>query len=453
MNKQPISASGLAGLALAALTVAVAGALVSPVASASGFQISENTVQAMGRAYAGREAAGNDASVVMNNPAAMVDFDTYAVQIDATAINVSTQFHGSGTDAFGQPLSGGNGGNGGGVNGVPAISFIAPIAQNWRIGFGIDAPFGLKTQYDNGWMGRYQALKSSVKSMDLTGSVAWAINPEFSLGFSVIAQKTTIDLSNAVDLGAVLVAPPFNLYPTFLPQSADGTAELRGNNWKWGWQIGAEWKPTSQDTVALSYHAKINHNINGQAYFTVPPSVQYVLSQPGVPPLFQNSAISGQFATPAIASLSYWHKTMGPVSWGAELSWTGWSSFSRIAINFANPYQPAIDQYYGWRNTWFGSVGMDYKLSDQWTLRSGLAYDQTPTQNFSRDPRIPDSGRKWISAGATYSPTRSVDLNIGYTHLFVNNGNVNDVSATGDNLVGSFDNSGDLFGISMQYKF
>ena len=69
MNMQPISAPKLAGLALAALSVAVAGALVSPAAIASGFQISENTAQALGRAYAGREAAGNDASVVSALPA------------------------------------------------------------------------------------------------------------------------------------------------------------------------------------------------------------------------------------------------------------------------------------------------------------------------------------------------------------------------------------------------
>src|SRR5690348_3573933 len=211
MSSKSNFAPRLAGFALAALAAAVSGALVSPVASASGFQISENTVKAMGRAYAGREAAGNDASVVMNNPAAMVDFDTYAVQIDATAIDVSTQFHGSGTDAIGQPLSGGDGGNGGGVHGVPAISFIAPIAQNWRLGFGINAPFGLATEYDAGWMGRYQALKTSVKSTDFTGSIGWAISPQFSVGVSVIAQKTTIDLGNAIDLGAVTAAPPCNL--------------------------------------------------------------------------------------------------------------------------------------------------------------------------------------------------------------------------------------------------
>ena len=453
MSKQALFAPGLAGLALAALSVAVAGALVSPAASASGFQIRENTVQAMGRAYAGREAAGNDASVVINNPAAMVDFNTYAVQLDATAINVSTQFSGSGTDAIGRPLSGGDGGNGGGVHGVPAISFIAPIAENWRLGFAIGAPFGLATEYDAGWVGRYQALKTSVKSMDVTGSVAWAVNPQFSLGFSVIAQKTTVDLGNAVNFGAVLAAPPFNLAPTFLPQSADGTFRVRGDNWKWGWAIGAEWKPTSQDTLALSYHAKINHHINGQAYYSVPQSVQYVLSQPGVPPLFQNTAGSGAFATPATASLSYWHKTMGPVSWGAELSWTGWSSFKQLAITFANPAQPPVDIEYQWRNTLFGSLGMDYKLSDQWTLRGGVAFDQTPTRDSSRDPRIPDGARKWISFGAGYTPTQNLAFNIGYTHLFVDDGDINDVSQTGDKLVGSFDNSGDLFGISMQYKF
>ncbi|HET7592723.1 MAG TPA: outer membrane protein transport protein [Rhodanobacteraceae bacterium] len=453
MSNKPISASGLAGLALAALAVAVSGALVSPVASASGFQISENTVKAMGRAYAGREAAGGDASVVINNPAAMVDFDTYAVQIDATAISVSTQFHGGGTDAIGQPLSGGDGGDGGGVHGVPAISFIAPLGPDWRIGFGVNAPYGLATEYDAGWMGRYQALKSGVKSMDFTGSIAWAVAPQFSLGFSVIYQRTSVDIGNAVNLGAVLAAPPFNLAPAFLPQSADGAVRLRGDDSKWGWQIGAEWKPTTQDTIGFSYHAKINHDIDGTAYFSVPPDVQYVLSQPGVPPLFQTTGGRGELATPATANLSYWHKTMGPVSWGAELSWTGWSSFQRLAIDFANPAQPDIDQYYGWKDTLFGSLGMDYQVSDRWTWRAGVAYDQTPTRDASRDPRIPDAARKWISLGATYSPSAQVEFNVGYTHLFVSDSSVDDISATGDHLVGSFENSGNLFGISMQYKF
>jgi long-chain fatty acid transport protein len=101
----------------------------------------------------------------------------------------------------------------------------------------------------------------------------------------------------------------------------------------------------------------------------------------------------------------------------------------------------------------FGSLGMDYQVSDRWTWRAGVAYDQTPVRDSTRDPRIPDAARKWISLGATYSPSAQVEFNVGYTHLFVSDGHVDDISATGDHLVGSFSNSGNLFGISMQYKF
>ncbi len=452
MSTNPKSRLRLGGLALAALSLAVTGALVSPPASASGFQISENTAKALGRAYAGREAAADDPSVVVNNPAAMAWLEGYQLEVVATAIDVNTRFHGSGTDAIGMPLSGGNGGNGGDVNGVPAIFFVMPIGDAWRIGFGLDAPFGLKTDYDAGWMGRYQALKSSVKSMDFTGSVSWKLNPQFSVGASIIAQKTTVDLSNAVDFGAILAAPPFGLAPTFLPQSADGTARIRGDNWKWGWQLGATWKPTPQDTIAVDYHSKINHHINGNAYFTVPQSVQFVFSQTGLP-LFQDTGAHGAFATPAIASVSYWHQTQGPVSWGLELGWTGWSSFKSLAVTYDNPAQPPTNIPYNWRNTLFGSVGMDYKVNDQWTLRGGLAFDQTPTRDSTRDPRIPDGARRWIALGAGWTPMQNVEFDIGYAHLFVDDGNVNDVSATGDHLVGSFKNSGNLLGIQGTFKF
>ena len=33
-------------------------------------------------------------------------------------------------------------------------------------------------------------------------------------------------------------------------------------------------------------------------------------------------------------------------------------------------------------------MGGDYKVTDQWTMRAGVAYDQTPN-NATRDPRIP----------------------------------------------------------------
>src|SRR5690242_6370555 len=93
-------------LVLSVLALAVASVLASTDAAASGFQIKENSAKALGRAFAGVDTAGNDASVVVNNPASMFDLDGMVFQADVTAIDVNTQFHGSGTDAFGAPLTG-----------------------------------------------------------------------------------------------------------------------------------------------------------------------------------------------------------------------------------------------------------------------------------------------------------------------------------------------------------
>ena len=442
-------------LALAAMALAVTGALASSNAAASGFQIKENSAKALGRAFAGLDTAGDDASVVVNNPAAMSDLTGMVFQSDVTAIDVNTQFHGSGTDAFGAPLSGGDGGNGGDVTPVPAMYFSAPINDAWRFGLAVNAPFGLKTEYDNGWMGRYQALESKVTSLDITGSLSWEINPQVALGFSLIAQQTKVDLSNAVDFGAIIASQQLaecggECAPSVFPQSADGTARVQGDDWSYGWQIGAEFKPTSQDRIGLDYRAKISHTLSGNATFALPPVAQVAFAGTG---LFENTQATGDFATPATASLSYWHTGSGPVSWGASLGWTGWSSFKQLEVNFANPVQPATVEPEDWRDTVFGSLGMDYKVDEQWTLRGGVAFDETPTRDETRSPRIPDGARRWLAVGVGYTPSSSVEFNLGYAHLFVDNGDVNDLSVTGDHLVGSFDNSGNLLSFSGTFHF
>ncbi|MEO5831169.1 MAG: outer membrane protein transport protein, partial [Rhodanobacter sp.] len=97
-------------LALAALSLAIMGAFAPTSASASAFQLKENSAKGLGRAYAGSAAAGGDVSVVTNNPAAMTELDGTYFQADVTAINFSTKFTGSAHDVLGRPISGGNGG-------------------------------------------------------------------------------------------------------------------------------------------------------------------------------------------------------------------------------------------------------------------------------------------------------------------------------------------------------
>ncbi len=436
-----------------ALALAIAVALAVPVtARASAFQLKENSAQAMGRAYAGGGAAPHDVSVVANNPAAMAWFKHSAVQVDATAIDFSANFHGSATDALGQPISGGNGGNAGGTIPVPAFFYLRPINDQWAVGVGVSAPFGFKTSYDPTWVGRYSAVFSQFKTVDATFSVSYRLNDQFSLGASAILQRTSADLSSAVNFGTILASPPFNLAPTFMPQSADGLAEITGHNYKWGWQVGATWKPTPQDTFGLLYHAKIAQTLHGTAFFSVPASVQTVFAAAQLP-LFQNTPGSAAFTTPAYVNLSYWHQFNDRFSLGAEVDWTQWSVFKNLTINYANPAQPSSTEVFNWKNSHYISVGGDYHLSHALTLRAGVGYDTTPTTLATRDPRVPDANRTWLSLGLGYRPVADFTINVGYAHLFVSNATIHSESPTLDLVTGYYKNSANLLAASATYRF
>ncbi|HEX6832811.1 MAG TPA: outer membrane protein transport protein [Rudaea sp.] len=436
----------------AALPAAIVLCFAAQAAHASGFQLKEDDAAALGRAYAGNTSAPDDAAVVVNNPAAMVDFKTPVFQADVTAVNFSTKFHGAGSDALGQPLTGGNGGDGGTTKGVPALFFALPIADRWALGVGLNVPFGFQTDYDPGWVGRYQALESKLQSPAVTLSAAYAISDTFSIGASAVAQRTNATLSQAVNFGAILAVNPALPPGTFLPQSADGYAKIKGDDWGYGWQLGFLWKPTAADRIGFNYHSKIEHTLSGDATFGVPAPVQGVFAQSPVS-IFQNVSASADFDTPAVAEASWWHTLNDQWSFGADVSYTNWSTLKGLTVVYANPFQPASTEVFDWDNSWFGSIGAEYRFNPQWTLRGGLAVDGTPTHESTRDPRVPDAARRWVTVGLGYRPDDHWNVDLGYAHLFVNDAHVHDVSATGDALTGYFSNRGNLLGVSGQYKF
>ncbi|MGA9422648.1 MAG: outer membrane protein transport protein [Rhodanobacteraceae bacterium] len=437
---------------LATLPLAVLMALASSSAFASAFQLKENNAKGLGRAFAGSAAAPDDASVIVNNPAAMSEMKTSVFQADVTAINFSTHFHGGGTDALGRPLSGGLGGNGGTTKPVPAIYAATPINDRWHVGAAITVPFGFQTDYNDNWVGRYNAYQSKLQSLALTLSTSYALSDTFSLGASVIAQRTSATLSEAIDLGAVLAANPLLPPGYFLPQGADGFGRLDGNDWGYGWQAGLLWKPTPNDNIGFNYHSQIDHTISGDASFVVPDTVAQVLQSSGSG-AFQNSAVLADFNTPWFATLSWWHTLDERISFGADLSYTHWSNLQELRVRFANPEQPDSVESFNYENTLFGSIGMDYHLDNAWTVRGGLAVDGTPTHESTRDPRVPDGTRRWITFGIGYKPSDRTEFNLGYAHLFVNDGHVAATTTTGDTLIARFESDGNLLSVSGKYSF
>ncbi|MGO4703414.1 OmpP1/FadL family transporter [Dyella sp. 2RAB6] len=466
-------------LAFAALSLAVAGALVAPQrAEASAFQLKENSAKSMGRAYAGSATAGGDVSVVVNNPAAMTDLKGTYFQADVTAINFGTKFSGSAHDALGRPIGGGNGGDAGTTMPVPALFFATQVSDRVHIGAGFSVPFGFLTEYDRNWVGRYNGIKSKFESLDGTLSASFDVTDTFTVGVSAIAQRTSAELTSAINFNSVglglvqQAAMAGKITPAqaqalgqqvsvVVPPGSDGLARIKGDDWGYGWQLGGYWKLTPNDRIAFNYRAKIDHKLEGTGNFTVPTNVQALLANPTVAALlagaggvpFTHTSGTADFTTPATATASVWHQDE-KFGIGFDLAWTKWDVFKELRVNYGNPAQPPSVEQYNWRNTWFAAVGGDYYLNEKVTLRAGVAVDTTPTYAATRSPRVPDSTRKFVSFGVGYKASEHFELNASYSHIFLNSAHMNGaVSATNDVLTGSSDDYGNLLSVSAQYKF
>ena len=484
-------------LTLAALSLAIVGALVAPSnADASAFQLKENSAKAMGRAYAGSATAGGDVSVVVNNPAAMSDLKGTYLQADVTAINFSTKFSGTATDVMGRPIEGGNGGDGGTTLPVPALFFATQVSDRMHLGFGFSVPFGFQTEYDRNWKGRYGAVKSKFQSMDATLSASFDVTDNFSLGASVIAQKTSAELTSAINYNAVGLSIQQGIganaaagvakiqaaaaagqlsaqtaqamiqaamqeaqaaaagVAAATPVGGDGFARIKGDDWAYGWQLGGYWKLSPNDKLALNCRSKISHTLEGTGNFTTTAGYDALLANPqlaaSIPP-FQHTTGTADFTTPAVASASYWHQAER-FGLGIDLAWTKWSAFQDLTVNYGNS-QPSTSEHYNWRNTWYASVGGDYNVNDKLTVRAGVAVDSTPTYLATRSARVPDSTRKLATVGLSYQASDNFEINASYAHIFVNNAHVDTIDSTGNRLAGNFEDYGNLLGVSATYKF
>ena len=440
------------------LALGIAGALaLASNANAAGFQLKENSVRSMGSAFAGTAAKTGDASVVVNNPAAMTQFEGSTLQADVTAIDLSYEFKGTATDAFGRPMTGGNGGDAGGVTPVPAMSYVRKLDNGVALGAMISAPFGLKTEYEDGWVGRYFAHTSDVRIVDLTLSGAIDVTDRFSVGIGAIVSRADVTLSKSVDFGALLYSNPATRpLPFAQPQAADGFVEVEGSETGFGWLVGAHFRPTDKVAIGVSYRSEIDYELTGNAKWTVPGNVRVVFDgNPTNPPpsaeWFKDGGVTADLTTPSVLSVGATWQATDRLALMATYAETNWSSLREVRIQFDRPDPDAVEPF-GWKDTAFASIGAEFRLNDAWTLRGGVAHDETPTSLEHRTPRLPDDDRTWYSVGATWRVSDALDLDFGFTHIKPDDPKV-DITSGGTHIVGPFDGGANMYGVSAQYRF
>ena len=424
------------------LTTAVLLALASQTVQASGFALIEQSASGQGSAYAGAAANAEDASVMWFNPAGLTEIKGSQAIIGAHIISPTAKFSDEGSTGPTGVLGGG-GDDGATIGFVPNIYWKGKVAD-YDIGLGINVPFGQHISYDGNWAGRYNATETNLRTLNINPAIAHKMNDKVSFGFGLNAQYVDVVLEQKIN-------------QTAIGDPTVGNAKVTGDSWAFGYNLGFMFKPNDTLNVGLAYRSAMTHNVKGKVrYSDVNSTVPIAAGPTYLNQVLYNADASSKVDLPATASLGIDYNLSDRINLLASTTWTGWKAYDELVIEFDNG-SPDSESNQNFKDSMRYALGLTYQLDEQLKLRTGIAFDESPVPNkYSRSPRTPDTDRTWLAFGFGYKMSKSMDLDIGYSHVFADKSDVNytTTSSLGDNvLIGAYDTSVDIFSAQLVWKY
>ncbi len=413
-------------LALTAVTF-----LTPAAANAAGFYIQEQSVKGLGSAFSGSTTSIDDASTIYFNPAGMTKLDGAQVNAGVHLLIPDSQIDDTGSTFLGAPVGGGPGGNPYDPTPVPNLYAAMPLTADNSVwaGIGVNAPFGLASDYGEGWFGRFDSTKTELTTINIQPSVAYKASNWLSIGGGVDIQYADAELKSAVS-----------------DTLAEGESTLKGDDWTVGYNVGLLIKPIESTEFGLHYRSAISHKLDGRI------SVEGLT---GVVPGAPNFSTGGtaDLDLPDIATFGVSHQATDKLRLMAQATWFGWNNFQDItAISDAGTTLTSVEQDYN--NTMAFAIGAEYDINDVWTVRGGYQFDETPTTDEFRTSRTPDGDRNWFSAGATYNFAPNMSFDMAATYIAVDDGTI-DVSRNNGLAQVTADTEGSvgIVAVGLNYKF
>lgn len=474
MNRDRSSAMVLA----AAVLAAGAPARVD----ASGFQLIEQNGSGLGNAYAGQAAGVRDASAVFFNPAGLTRIGGRQFVISVEPVGVSTDFSDASSGAPFLPgqrasltlpvAAGGSGGDAGGWIPIPNGYVSWQVASPLWLGLGVNAPFGLTTEWDADWLGRFHAVKSQVRTLNVNPTVAARLGEWVSIGVGANYQRLEAELTQSVAYGgiafgsaAALGGPAAaagimgQLGPGGLAR--EGLGRVEGDSWSWGWNAGLHVRLGEAANLGVTYRSKVKHDLDGQATFEDTPA--FATSGPlgplgaGLNARFASGPVRTEIELPDTFSIAAAGE-MGRFEILADWTYTGWSSIQELEVvrTDGSALSTVPLQF---EDTWRAGLGLTYRLKEGRKLRVGAAYDLSPVQDEFRTPRLPDEDRVWAAAGFEWKLSEKAILDVGYAHIFVGEATSDQpnqetaTSAPAGSLVGHYSANVDIVSVQFRLSF
>lgn len=401
---------------------AIVGA-ISSQAGAAGFQLNEYSTSALGRAFSGEGVIADDASVGSRNPAALTMFDRPEFSVGAILINPGVDVKGksplTGTDTTAKDIAP--------SALVPNIHFVAPINDKWAIGASGTTNFGLATDFPNDYPAGLIGGKTDLKTMNLNLSAGYRVNNQFSVGLGLNALYADAEITRHVGeagkvLGGALSQKPgmgqLGSYLSSLSPS-DRFAQLKGDAWGFGWNAGLLYEFDEGNRISFTYRSKVKVKFKDGEYQSDLRPMPAEIEKMGIVGT-NGETIKGKLDLnlPEIWEFAAYHRVAPKWAVHYNFAYTSWSEFEELRATRKSDGQQLFKKEEGFRDAWRVALGTTYYHDDNWTFRTGIAFDDSPVPADKRSISIPDQDRFWLSAGATYAFNKdmSVDVGLAYMH-------------------------------------
>ncbi|MEX2499199.1 MAG: outer membrane protein transport protein [Wenzhouxiangellaceae bacterium] len=448
------------------LRVATAGAsllaILSPACFASGFQILEQSASRLGTAFSGTASIADDATTAFFNPAGMSRLDQREFAVVGHMLLIESEFSDRGSQAAAgtplqRPLPGLEG-----TTDEPGLTanvyLVQPVSERWTFGLGVSAPFGLVSEYEDGWQGRYHATESELQVFNINPSVAFEVTEQLSLGFGLNYQYADVTLENAVDSfsacfsagGPVAACTAAHGGPA--NPDADSAVQIEGDDDAVVVDLSLHWQPTDATSLGLVWRQGADFNLGGDASFTLSESCAADPFCSGALGMLEGP-VRAETELPGTLTASVSHRVAERWTVHADIARTGWSSLERVGIVNTEIEQEVSALDLDYNDTFRVAGGTTFALNESMTWRFGLAFDEAPQENPALvTPRIPDADRVWLSTGFNYRFGPGGSLDVGYAHLFVDDSKI-DSTEQGNRLAGRFESSVDILGLQFNWNF
>jgi long-chain fatty acid transport protein len=351
-----------------------------------GFQLNEHSAKAMamGGAFT---AVANDASAIYFNGAGLMQLDGTNILIGTTAIAPVSTFRGVypaiteyGTEkkVF-----------------FPTHAWISHrFNDKISAGIGFTVPYGLETNWDPNWVGRYLAVQTKLFVYTISPVLAYKFSDQLFVSAGIIYSWANVTITQKTSQ---------------TPFQGDAYTTLEGNdNSSFGYSFGLMMKPDPRVTIGASLRSQINYTFDGTATTTGASQLSSELP---------NGSASANLSTPINVTVGVAYDVLPQFKLSADFEFIGWSSYDKLAVNFANPNYKDILSPRLYDNSYILRLGGDYKLSDMFEVEAGIYYDKSPVQPEFVNPSLPDANRLGFSFGFGVKPIQNLEINAAY--LFI----------------------------------